>query len=204
MSGHNENEERDKVLYAFHEECERPTTEQILDWVRRFPKFAEDIRAHAAVSRDWAVRESDVKTEASQTLLDRGFSNALNALYNAQVKAADASPSAHAQSFHDIAAARNMDAARVAREINIARGVVADLFNGWMLAPIRNRLIDAVCRVLAITRDVFDSALNVTLQNPRLGHAKANQTPAIKPRSCDDIIRDNVPADQQPYWLEED
>jgi hypothetical protein len=202
MNRNNMNEERDTVLYAFHRECERPTVEQILDWVRRYPEFAEDIRAHAAVSYDWVAAGNTAHLEATQALLDRGYSNALNALYNAQAKA---EASARAQSFHDIAAARNTDVVRVAREIDIARSVIADLFNGWMLAPIRKRLVEAVCKVLAIPRDAFDVALMIALQNPRFGHAKASQSPTIKARSCDDIIQDsNMPPERQRYWLEED
>jgi hypothetical protein len=49
---------RDDALWAFHLACERPTAEQITDWTRRYPQFAEDIRAHAAVARDWAARRT--------------------------------------------------------------------------------------------------------------------------------------------------
>lgn len=49
---------RDEVLLAFQEACKRPTTEQILQWTNRYPDFAEDIRAHAAIARDWAASES--------------------------------------------------------------------------------------------------------------------------------------------------
>src|SRR4051794_9861937 len=49
-------QDRDAVLFAFHEACPRPTAEQIIDWTSRYPHFAEDIRDHAAVARDWVAR----------------------------------------------------------------------------------------------------------------------------------------------------
>ena len=48
-------EDRDSVLFAFHQECERPTAEQIIAWTKRFPEFADDIHDHATVAWDWAM-----------------------------------------------------------------------------------------------------------------------------------------------------
>ena len=49
--------DRDEVLFAFHQTCTDPTAEQIIEWVERFPQFADDIRAHAAILKDWAADE---------------------------------------------------------------------------------------------------------------------------------------------------
>lgn len=46
--------DRDEVLFAFHQACERPTAEQIIEWTQRYPPFADDIRDHAAVRLDAA------------------------------------------------------------------------------------------------------------------------------------------------------
>jgi hypothetical protein len=195
-------EERDAILIAIHQECEKPTTEQIIAWIEQYPDYAEDIRAHAAVSLDWAARETGAEVEVSQSLLDRGFSNALNAFYSAQQRA---QTEANVKSFQDLAAALNIDVVQMAREMDIARGVLAALFNGLMLPPIRRRLIEHVCRLLAITREVFDSALALVLSQPRFGHAKANAAPTVRARHCDEIIRDSpMTPERQRYWLEED
>lgn len=50
--------DRDEVLYAFHRAYDRPTAEQIVEWVTKYPQFAEDIRTHAAISWDWAARDA--------------------------------------------------------------------------------------------------------------------------------------------------
>jgi hypothetical protein len=193
--------ERDRVLMAFHRECEKPTVDQIVAWIERFPKYADDIRAHAAVLRDLAEGLEGTEEEVSQTVLDTAYSNALNAIYTAQQKKEQSKAAA---SFHDIAAARSIDVIDMADEMDIARGVLADLFDGAMLRPVRKRLIDAVCRFLNITGDVFEAALDVALANPRFGHAKATEAPVIRARPCDDIIRDSpMTPERRRYWLEE-
>ena len=199
------NEERDKVLLAFHQASDRPSIDLILEWVNRYPEYADDIRAHAAVSHEWAAREEGHTLEPSQVLVARNYSNALNALYNARVPAAPITALASSQSFHDIATARGKTVVSIAREIDIARGVIADLFNGWMNPPIRARLVHAVCSVLLISPEAFHSVLTLALQTPRIGHAKASGAPVVKTRSCDDIIRDSgMTAERTRHWLEED
>lgn len=204
MSPYNKNS-RDEVLLAFHEAYPRPTADQIIEWVTRYPEFAEDIRAHAAVAHDWAACSELPVVEPDETMLARGYSNALNALYNAEVETSEVASNAAPEGFYEMLARNNKEAYEVAAELDIARGVVAALFNGGMLPPIRARIVSAVITVLAITRAKFDSALELALLNPRLGHAKASQAPGIQPRSCDDIIRDSpMSPERKRYWLEQD
>jgi hypothetical protein len=204
MSQHNTTEERDEVLFAFHQACGRPTAEQIIEWTARYPQFAEDLRAHAAVSRDWDACEGLPTIEADEVMLARGYSNVLNALYSAEIEAETSERLPAPSGFHEIMKARGKEIFQLANELDIARGVLADLFNGWMTAPIRQRLIDAVLLSLSITREVFDNALQVSLQSPRFGHAKADAAPTMSPRSCDQIIRDsNMSTERKRYWLEE-
>jgi hypothetical protein len=204
MSQHKRKEERDEVLFAFHQACERPTAEQIIAWIDRYPQFADDIRAHAAISRDWAAAEHLPAAEPDETMLARAYSNALNALYEAAIKASPA-PMQAANNFHEMLHERGKEVFELAGEMDIARGVLADLFNGWMLGPIRRRIIEAVTASLAITRAAFDCALEFALKNPRLGHAKADNAPTVTPRPCDEIIRDsNMLLERKRYWLEED
>lgn len=204
MSKHNIAEERDDVLFAFHQACERPTAKQIIEWTSRYPQFAEDIRAHAAVSRDWDACESLPAAEADEVMLARGYSNALNALYSAGIEAEASAPLPAPSGFHEIMKARGKEIFQIANELDISRGVLADLFNGWMTPPIRQRLVDAVLRSLSITREVFDNALQASLQSPRFGHAKADAAPTVSPRSCDESIRDNsMSLERKRYWLEE-
>jgi hypothetical protein len=199
---------RDDVLFAFHETCPRPTVEQIIDWITRYPQFADDIRAHAAVARDWAAREGLPAEEPSDTMLARAYSRALNALYKADVETKSAETDA-AQSFQDIIAARGTSVAALAREvggtIGIRRSVIADLVNGAMCGPIGQRFRDALCRALAITLDRFSAALEIALRAPQFGHAKADAAPTVNARSYEEVIRSSgMTPEQIQYWLSGD
>jgi hypothetical protein len=205
MNQQNRKEDRDEVLFAFHQACERPTAEQIIAWADRYPQFADDIRSHAAVSRDWSASADLPAVDADETMLARAYSNALNALYQAEIDASSAAVPQTAKTFHDILKERGKEVYQIAGELDIARSVLADLFNGWMLAPVRKRIVDAVISSLKITRAAFDEALALALQRPQMDYAKASGTPTITPRTCDEIVRDsNMSAERKRYWLEED
>jgi hypothetical protein len=203
MTDRNKTEDRDKVLFAFHQECTRPTAEQIIAWVKQFPEFAEDIRAHAAVAWDWATREALPVQELDQSLSARGYSQALNAIFNEETSQQNVTASC--QRFQEMLVAAGKDIPGLARELDIGRTIVADLFNGWMLSPVPERLVDALVSALAITRESFNSALQWALEAPYLGYAKADKTPTIKPRSGEQIIREsNMSPERKRYWLKED
>src|SRR5262249_5948651 len=84
----NRQQTRDEELFAFHEACKRPTAAQILEWPTRYPEFADDLRAHAAIARDWAARQEEPVVEPDETMLSRGHSRVLNAIHNAEAAAA--------------------------------------------------------------------------------------------------------------------
>lgn len=205
MTNRSQTPSRDDVLFAFHEACPRPTVEQIIDWTSRYPQFADDIRAHAAVARDWAAREGLPAEEPSETMLARAYSRALNALYKADAETKPAEADA-TQSFQDIIAARGTSVAALAREVGgtvgIGRSVLADLVNGAMRRPIGQRFLDAVCRAIAITHDRFYAALEKALAAPRVGLAKAGTAPTVNARSYEEVIRDSdMTPEQIRYWL---
>lgn len=201
MTDTNRTEDRDEVLFAFHQECTRPTSEQITGWARRYPQFAEDIRAHAAIAWDWAAEEPTEVGELDESLVSRGYSRALNVMFNAE-KAAQ--PAAHTQSFQQMLQGSGKEVYQMARDLDIDRGVLADLFNGWMHGPVCKRLIDKIVTSLNITYEAFNSALTHALQAPRLGYAKADRTPMVKPRSCAEIIQESsMSPERKKYWLEE-
>lgn len=199
--------DRDEVLFAFHEACPRPTAEELIDWTNRYPQFAEDIRAHAAVARDWDARHELTVEEPSETELARAYSRALNALYKADTEAA--AGASDGEYFQDILAVRGMDVPALARQIGgdigIRRSVIADLISGRMRPPVGRRFLDAFCRVLAITRDRFSAALEKALATPRYGLAKSDTAPTVNARSYEEVVRDSGMTDDQiRYWLEED
>jgi hypothetical protein len=201
MTKANRNPERDAVLFSFHEAFERPTAAQIIEWTERYPEFADDIRAHAAIAREWADAEGVIPAEADESLLAAGYSRALDLMH----KASKSTSEAH-RSFQDIIAARGMTVPQVARAIGIDRGIIADLFGGRMSGPIRKVFLDPVTEVLTISRDAFARLHQNALTNPTLGLAKATHAPSIVVRSYDEIIRtcDDLTKEEKKKWLEED
>jgi hypothetical protein len=206
MTDPNRTEDRDKVLFAFHRECERPTAEQITEWVSRFPQFADDIRAHAAVAWDWAMQKGLLEEKIDESLVARAYSHALNVIFNEQNSlTVNASHPSSGQTFQQILKASGKEVYQLARELDIDRGVLADMFNGWMFQPACRRLVDGVVSKLNMTVDAFDSAFRLALKNPYLGHAKSDKPPTVKQRSCEEIIRSsNMSPERKRYWLEED
>jgi hypothetical protein len=205
MTPKNESPDRDEVLYAFHEACERPTAEEIIAWVRRYPQFAEDIRAHAAVARDLAAGERTPAPEPDESMLARGFSRVLNALYNAETEAAEGIHNQPCETFLQMMSAAGTDVPKLARELDIGRSVLADLVNGMMLAPMGPRLLSALSAKFGRAEEAVARALDAALKSPRLGHAKANQTPTVRPRPYEQIIRESgMSAERVRYWLAEE
>lgn len=198
--------DRDEVLFAFHQAYERPTAEQIVEWTNRYPQFAEDIRAHAAVAWDWAAQPIGADQDVDEIVSARAYSQALNLMYKAEMSSAASEKEATCRSFQQMIAAVGKETYQLAREIDVGRGVLADLFNGWMRPPIRQRLLDALLGPLRTTHEEFTGALNCALEQPYLGHAKADQVPVVAQRSCDEIIRGDTSMSQErkQYWLEED
>ena len=200
--------ERDEVLYAFHQSCSQPTIEDIIEWVNKYPQFADDIRMHAAIARDLAAHEEISDEEVDQVTLDRAFSRALNIVYEAGQRNSTASDSV-AQSFQQLMAACNKDVPALAAEIGVAHGmkrsILADLVNGRMRPPIGKRFTDAVLKALSIPIESFDSAVQMALNAPRIGYANADKIQEVKPLSYAEVIKDSdLPPEQKQYWLEDD
>jgi hypothetical protein len=204
MNSQGQHEDRDQVLYAFHLAYERPTAEQIAEWTKKYPQFAEDIRAHAAVSWDLAARAAKPGAVPDETMLALGFSRVLEALYNAR-KAAGTESAATCESFKQLIQTAGTDVPKLSRTWDIGRSVLTDLVNGRILAPIGKRLVNAFRDFFGINEQGFYAMLARERASPRAGLAKASQPPVVNARSYEDIIRDSdMPQDRKDYWLGED
>jgi hypothetical protein len=200
MTTQSRDQERDTVLYAFHEALSRPTAADIIEWTGRYPDFAEDIRAHAAIAREWHDREQEAFAEASESLIATAYSRALDLMFKARNANSDAQ-----RTFQEVIAARGMNVAQVARAIGIDRGIIADLVSGRMSGPIRTIFVHAVTSALAISHDIFDVLHRRALGHPTMGLAKATHAPSVVVRPYDDIIRtcDELTPEDKKKWLEE-
>ncbi len=193
-------EDRDEVLYNFHMAYPSPTAADIINWIGRFPQYADDIRAHAAIARDWAA-QAETEVEADDLEIQRAYSRALNIIYHS----ADADGEANAVGFFELLARGGTKISKIAAEIDIARSVLADLFNGWMLPPVGGKLARAVRNALGIDQATFDRKLAFALAHPRMGEAKASGPPQVLQRSYRDSIESSgMSPERIRFWLEEE
>lgn len=198
--------ERDDVLFAFHEAYERPTAENVIDWTRRYPQFADDIRAHAAVAWDWATGPVESEQPANETLAARAYSQALNLIHTIRPEGVPAnSNEAACQSFQQMRQSVGKETYQIADDLDISRSVLSDLFGGRVKPPIGKRLSAKLVTYLQITSAEFLGALTGSLNNPLLGHAKSLKPPKVVIRSYDEVIQRSDMSDaRKRYWLEED
>lgn len=195
---------RDEVLFAFHRECATPTLNQIMNWTQRYPEFADDIRAHAGIMRDWAADEEAEEEVVDELMMNRARSRALNAIYNAKAAEQDKTQAAP-ETFDQLLSSAGLDTRQLGRAIDVGRDVLSDLFRGRMSPPIGSRLVKALLDQLKATRAQFDRALAYAQSHPSMGHAKASQQPTIIQCSYEESIqRSSMSPERKSYWLEED
>jgi hypothetical protein len=205
MTISNTNTDRDAVLFTFHKECNNPTAAQIADWIIRYPQHADEIRAHAAIIKDWAAREGLPVTEPDAGMMSRSRSRAMDALYKAQQAASAAQSGATASTFDQIFAMRGTDVPALSRKLDISRGILAALVSGRMIPPVGERLVAALTDALSMTVQMFNAALQRANDSPRLGQAKAEGTPGVIPRRYEDLVLASPMSDERKrYWLGED
>lgn len=196
---------RDEVLFAFHRECATPTLNQIINWTQRYPEFADDIRAHAGIMRDWAADEEAEEEVVDELMMNRARSRALNAIYNAQAAEQAKTQAAPETTFDQLLSSAGLDTRQLGRAIDVGRDVLSDLFRGRMSPPIGPRLIKALLEQLKATRAQFDHALAYAQSHPSIGHAKASQQPTIIQCSYEESIRrSSMSPERKSFWLEED
>ena len=203
MTDKNENADRDDVLFAFHQECSRPTVDDISTWVRQYPQFAEDIRIHAGIARDMAEEEEN-SMEVPEAVFRRGYSRALSALYSADLENV-ASESDTYRSFEAVLEARGKTIPALANEFGIPRSIIADLVGGRVSPPLSKRITEALKRSLAISAEKVLDLLQCALDQPKLGMAKATNISPVVPRPFEEVIRaSNMSEEKIRYWLDED
>src|SRR5690606_33505579 len=132
--------------------------------------------------------------------LARSRSRLREAMYHAQ--AADEPSVQEDVTFKQLLGAAGISGPELARQLDINRGVIADLLAGRMRNP-RARFVDAVSAALSIVRTVFEKALANATSRPSYGMAKSKGQPQLSTREYDDIIRaSGMSAEKIRYWLE--
>lgn len=193
---------RDDVLIAFHEECDIPTRADVERWAERYPRFAADIRDHAAVRIAMLADADEEPAELDDVMIARSRSRLQAAIFAAEEAAGG--DSTVGATFSELISGAGLSQAELARRLPIKRAIVADLVAGRMLDP-RPRFTTSVTRELGISLEQFNVAYARAIRSPSLGgRAKSQGQPAANQRHYDDIIRSSgMDDDQMTYWLEE-
>ena len=78
----------DDALNTFVQENDRPTAENLQDWVDRYPQFRKDLVEFAAIWAEQLVLPGadEMGTEAEKVLVDRAMSHVLNVAYHRDVE----------------------------------------------------------------------------------------------------------------------
>lgn len=196
-------QERDEVLIAFHEECDIPTRADVKRWAVLHPKFAHDIREHAAVRLAMLADTIEAPAELDDDMIARAGSRVQAAMFAAEAddRAAEAD-AAPVPTLNEMLKRSGLSQPQLARRLRIERVVVADLFAGRM-SDTRPRFSTAISRELGVSLEAFNVAHARVAMAPSLaGRAKAVGQPVANQRTFEEIVRSSGMSQEEiDYWL---
>jgi len=196
-------QERDEVLIAFHEECDIPTRADVERWTRAHPDFAQDIREHAAVRLAMIADMVEQPAQLDDNMIARGRSRVQAAMFAAEAedRVVDAT-TASGPTLNAMLKSSGLSQPELARRLPIKRIVVADLFAGRM-RDLRPRFSTAVSRELGVSLAEFNVAHAHAARIPVLGgRAKSVGQPVANQRTFEEIIRSSGMSEEEiAYWL---
>ncbi|MGD9786047.1 MAG: hypothetical protein AB7E80_15675 [Hyphomicrobiaceae bacterium] len=195
---------RDEILFAFHDACEHPTAEQIMEWTSRYPEFAGDIIAHAEHQLSWKAQPDLQNAESDEADIARNWSWTLNAIYEAE-KSASQEAATGGETFSQLLERAGFTIPALARRIEIDRLVLGELNAGRLRLPIDTRLLDALSKALGRAARELEQSIARTLSAPMLGNAKASNKPEVHTQSYEDVIlSSDMSEEKKNYWLGKD
>ena len=202
MKKERDNLELEQVLAAFYDSCSNPSAADIATWTRKYPQYAEEILARAAMLKDWVATEKlGLKPDART--LSIGQSRTMDLLHKARA-AAKTEPVSRV-SFDEILKTSQTNIPDLARSLDVARSVLAALVGGRMKAPIGPRLAEALTRTWSISKETLDRAVQDAFAQPRLGMLKANENAKVNALSYEELISSSSMSEsRKKYWLGED
>ena len=202
MKKENQNLELDEVLIAFQHACSDPTAANIVEWAKKYPRYTEEIISHAAMLKDFAAAEKlGFKPDARMVSIAQ--SRTMDLLHKA--RAAAKSESVLERTFDEILQATGTNIPDLARSLDIARSVLADLVNGRMRLPVGARLADALMQAWKIPIETIQKAAFAALAKPRLGMAKADQNAKVNALSYEELVNaSSMSESRKKFWLGED
>ena len=196
-------QERDEVLIAFHEECDIPTSADVARWTQAHPRFAQDIREHAVIRLAMVADLVELPAQLDDNMVARGRSRVQAAMFEAEAgERVVAQSAASVPTLDAMLKSAGLTQPELARRLPVKRVVVADLFAGRM-SDTRPRFSTAISRELGVSVAAFNVAHAHAARIPALGgRAKSVGQPVANQRTFEEIIRSSGMTDEEiAYWL---
>lgn len=213
MSRKDVNASLDDVLFLFHQEVTEPTPEVVASWMRTYPEYASDIKAHAVEMLDMEAR-ADETVSNLDSLEAKARSAALNAVYQAKQRSEFAQT--NFASLREAAEQAGMQLRDLADKIRIARAVVVDVDRGAIdPETVTKKFVRIVAR--EVGRD-FDSLRQTIVHRQRstldpyiVSRATviafmSSTVPSFgEPRTWSEAVKASDMTDElKSYWLSEE
>lgn len=194
----------DDVMTFILEENVTPSHEHLLQWIRRYPQFSEELADYFA---EWAVHEEmdgeKVAEARSERFTNIGVSHALNLLHLRKAKAVPVAR-AQASTIAQLCKAAGLSLGSLAQRTRLDEELVMKLdFCRIVLGGIPRRLVE----MLAATLDVSIAEVWNVLSGPPRATSKgalqkSRQRAQVKTESFEDAIRaSDLPLEQKNEWL---
>ena len=199
----------DEALNTFVEENDRPTAENLQEWVDRYPQFRKDLVEFAAVWAEQLVLPAadEPGAEAEKVLVDRAMSHVLNVAYHRDVEMLDQTTSDDPiRSLTQDALHAGTKPAQLAKACGLDLGLLSKL-NNRQIQPstIPGVLID----MLAENLDKTIAALKIFFAGlPRATAGKAylsrgKPTGMVQQSFTDAVRQSSLSDEEKARWLNE-
>ncbi len=171
----------------------RPTPDQVEEWQARHPEHAVVI---AEFAEAMLASPSDGSEVASEAEVDEGVIDVMMRI----TSFADADAS-----LHDVIAEAGLSVPGLARSLDVARSLLADVASGRVIPPVGTRLSSALAGALKRERRAVEDAIDASFSDASAMHASAEGEPEVTSRTYADAVRASGMTDERKvYWLEED
>ena len=199
----------DDALNTFVLENDRPTAENVQEWVDRYPQFRKDLVEFAAVWAEQLVLPAadEIGAEAEKALVDRAMSHVLNVAYNRDVEALEQTTSDDpVRSLTQDAQRAGTKPAQLARACGLDLGLLSKLNNRqiqpWTIpTELIGMLADKLNKTVAALKIFFARPPRATARKAYLSRGKPTGAPQ---QSFADAVRQSSLSDEEKArWLNE-
>lgn len=194
----------DDIVIFLLEENVVPTHEHLVQWIRRYPQFSEELADYFA---EWAVQEEmgddDVAESRSERFTNVGVSHALNILHARKAKVTPA-PETKAMTLAQLCKAAGLSFASLGQRIGLDEELVMKLeLCRIVLSGIPRRLVRRLAETLGVS---IAEIWHVLSAPPRVtskgGLQKSRHRAQIKTESFEDAIRaSSLSLETRNEWL---